>query len=83
MAVRRELERLRRVAKAERDPEMRKALEEIIGVGERLLDAYSLEPPVDAMEVVLLSALAVLFSRCGDRRKGSSDKPDSQLNVLS
>lgn len=77
VAVRREIERLKGVAKAERDPKMRKALEEIIRVGERLLDAYSLDPPADAMEVVLLSALAVLFSRClGEGEDRSSDSPN-------
>ncbi|MDK2384081.1 MAG: hypothetical protein QI199_04640, partial [Candidatus Korarchaeota archaeon] len=60
------LERLRRIAKVERDPEIRRSLEEVLRVGEKLLDAYSVEPPTDAMEVVLLSAIVELFSRCRD-----------------
>lgn len=64
--MRRELERLRRISRAERDPDIKKSLEEVLMVGEKLLDAYSIEPPADAMEVVLLSAIVELFSRCRD-----------------
>lgn len=67
VAVRRELERIKRISRVERDPEIRRSLEEVLRVGEKLLDAYSIEPPADAMEVVLLSAIVELFSRCGGR----------------
>ena len=74
--MRRELERLRKVAKAERDARRRAALEEILKFGEGLLDAYSADPPSDPLEVLILSALAEVFarvrelerSRCGESR---------------
>ena len=72
VAVRRELERISRVAKAERDPEVRRALEELVSSGALLLDAFQVEPPADALEVVLLSALVALTRRISEleRRLG-------------
>lgn len=74
-AMRREIERLSRLARAEKDPEMRKALEELIGSGEGMLDAYFFDPPSDPMEIVLMSALVELFRRVShlEKRKERSN----------
>ncbi len=63
--MRRELDRIRRLSKMERDPEVRRSLEEVLEAGEKLLDAYSSsDPPEDPLEVILLGAIVELFSRC-------------------
>jgi hypothetical protein len=68
MAVRREIERIERIAKVERDPQTKKALKELLASANRLLDAYSIDPPVDAREVVVMSAIVELFLKLEELR---------------
>ena len=76
MALRREIERIERIARAERDPHTKKALKELIASAERLLDAYSADPPTDVREVLIMSAVVELFVRLGElESKLSRDKP--------
>ena len=64
-ALRAEVARLERVIKYVRDPELRKALEEALKHAEVLQDAYlAAGPPLDPLEVVLLSMIAELYRRC-------------------
>jgi len=63
MALRREIERIERIARVERDPHTKKALKELITSANRLLDAYSVDPPADAREVLMMSAIVELFVR--------------------
>ncbi len=65
VAVRREIERLRRIARSERDPRIRSEFERLLRGGELLLDAFGAgpEPPQDAMEAVLLGVIAGLALR--------------------
>ncbi len=84
VAVRRELERLRRVARAERDPRIRRELERLLEGGEILLDAFGSGPefPTDAWEVALLGVIVGLALRVaeleraffeGSRSRASTD----------
>lgn len=63
MALRREIERIEKIARAERDSHTKKALKELIASANRLLDAYSADPPADAREVLMMSAIVELFVR--------------------
>lgn len=77
LALREEIERLRRISRAERDPKVREALNWITSIGEKLLDAYSTEPVCDAMEVILVSALVDLFIRVKELSSSSELAQDS------
>lgn len=63
MALKREIKRIERIARMERDPRTKRALEELMASANRLLDAYSIDPPVNAREVLMMSAIVELFVR--------------------
>ena len=64
-AVREEVRRLRSLLKHVRNDELRKGLEEGLRNAEGLHDAYlETEPPMDPLEVVILSMIADLYRRC-------------------
>ncbi len=73
VAVRRELERLRRVARAERDPRVRRELERLLKSGEILLDAFSSgsELPTDAWEVAVLGVITGLALRVAELERAA------------
>ncbi|MCD6323673.1 MAG: hypothetical protein J7L55_00995 [Desulfurococcales archaeon] len=69
-AVRAEIARLRKLLRFVRDEELREALEDGLNHAEELHDTYiSTEPPMDPMEVVLMSMIAELYRRLR-RREG-------------
>lgn len=76
VAVRRELERLRRVARAERDPRVRRELERLLESGEILLDAFSsgAEPPLDAWEVAVLGVIIGLALRVAELERAAGGR---------
>lgn len=80
MALREELERLKRVSRAERDPKVKEALDWIVSVGEKLLDAYSNEPVSDAMEVIVMSALVELFIKVRELSSAQSTRDELKLS---
>ena len=64
-AVREEVRRLRSLLKHVKNDELRKGLEEGLRNAEELHDAYlETEPPMDPLEVVILSMIADLYRRC-------------------
>jgi len=82
VAVRRELERLRRVARAERDPRIRREFERLLKDGELLLDAFGAgpEPPQDAMEAVLLGVITGLALRVRELERATKGQGSRKGN---
>jgi len=64
-AVRAEVARLKRLIRYVRDPELREAFRNALKHAEELHDAYlATGPPLDPLEVVLLSMIVELYRRC-------------------
>lgn len=67
-AMREEIHRLRKVATAIRDPELKKAMEDLLNHATELHDAYlRTDPPIDPMEAIILSMLTYLRKLVGDQ----------------